>query len=632
MTFSWLSQIPFLLCLGVTVLACVCHSLTKERPWVKRFTSPPKRGSGAFSRVGTHSRDYGTCSCTFLERLVSSPLFPSLFPPSSLPLPSLFPPPSSPLPLYSPFPSTTQSPSMKFYNFRRKKRPWSIHQLSLPPTPTRSTIIGLTPSTEEENKHTENTTPQHPSGSSGYASSSGSSQPDSSTEDGLGVNTRRPRSNSLARRQNTRGRPRSYSYSVNDSQQSVRSFTEQESSSETSMMKDVSSEALSNPIPEVQEEKDDTKDSSRLEREGEISVRQRGGGRGGGGGGTGKDASQASSKPAGLECRTRPRLLKFGNDKSPTGGATLKTAPALVYTGKGQLPSAGPSKLNSTKSLASNTSSPLAESPSKMEEEEEAGEEKVIQRELVNENSRKSVPERNLLVPYKTQDPKSGITNVRESVLVESSPRLRRGKTGLQSAARDPQKRRSLIETTSLRSFTSQRQHDVLATLQRKDISQDDINLSTSTTEPVSLPVKEEALEPPKQSLPSRGTGSPVLTEPVPTQTSRNQSDRSPRSVAAVTRNYSDSILVPSRSSSSTDQQGSAVEQQTTSANLPRKIKHTVAYKESSARAKKGKNESAPISYCASIRTFIYYVSCICQNNQRTALITIISRKYAHWR
>ena len=480
---------------------------------------------------------------------------------------------------------------MRFYNFRRKKRPWSIHQLSLPPTPTRNTIVGLTPSTEEENKPTENATPQHPSGSSGYASSSGSSQPDSSTEDGLGVNIRRVRSNSLARRPNTRDRPRSYSYSVNDSQQSVRSFTEQESNPEMSMMKDVSSEALSNPIPEVQEEKDDTKDSS--SNSSSRSVRQRGGGRGGGG--TGNVDSQASSKPAGLERRTRPRLLKFGNDKSPTGGAGLNTAPAL-YTGRGgdsrgQLSSAGPSKLNSTKSLASNTSLPLAESPSKMEEEEEeAGEEKVIQQELVNENSRKSVPERNLLVPCKNQDRKSGITNVRESVLVENGPRLRRGKTGLQSAARDPHKRRSLIETSSLRSFASQRQYDALTAVQRKDISQDDINLSISTTEPISLPIKE-GLEPPKHSLPSRGTVSPVLTEPGPTQTSHDQSNESPRSLA--TRNYSDSILVQSQSSSSTEQQGSAVEQQTNSANLPRKIKHTVAYKESSARAKKGKKKSA---------------------------------------
>ena len=491
---------------------------------------------------------------------------------------------------------------MRFYNFRRKKRPWSIHQLSLPPTPTRNTIVGLTSSAEEENKPTENTTPQHPSGSSGYASSSGSSQPDSSTEDGLGVSTRRVRSNSLVRRPNTRDRPRSYSYSVNDSQQSVRSSTEQESNSEMSTMKDASSEALSNPIPEVQEEKDDTKDSNSTSR----SVRQRGEGRGGGG--TGNVDSQASSKPAGLEHRTRPRLLKFGNDKSPTGGAGLNTAPAL-YTGRGgdsrgQLSSAGPSKLNSTKSLASNTSLPLAESPSKMEEEEEAGEEKVLQQELVNENSRKSVPERNLLVPHKNQDRKSGITNVRESVLVENGPRLRRGKTGLQSAARDPHKRRSLIETSSLRSFASQRQYDALTAVQRKDISQDDINLSISTTEPISLPIKE-GLEPPKHSLPSRGTASPVLTEPGPTQTSHDQLNESPRSLA--TRNYSDSILVQSRSSSSTEQQGSAVEQQTNSANLPRKIKHTVAYKESSARAKKGKkNVHLHTSYCTNIHTLIF--------------------------
>ena len=535
-----------------------------------------------------------------------------LFPAYSPPLPSLS-PSSLPLPLYSPIPSTTQSPSMKFYNFRRKKRPWSIHQLSLPPTPTRNTIIGLTPSAEEENKPTENTIPQHPSGSSGYASSSGSSQPDSSTEDGLGVTTRRAKSNSLARRPNTRGRPRSYSCSVNDSQQSVRSFTEQELNSETSTMKDASSEALSNPIPEVQEEKEDTKDTS--SNSSSRSVRQRGEGRGGGGG-TGNVDSQASSKPPGLERRTRPRLLKFGNDKSPTGGASLKTAPAL-YTGKGgdsrgQLSSADPSKLSSTKPLtsntssplASNTSSPLAENPSKMEEEEEVGEEKVTQQELVNENSRKSVPERNLLVPCKNQDRKSGITNVRESVLVESSPRLRRGKTGLQSAARDPHKRRSLIETTSLRSFAAQRQHDALTTVQRKDISQDDINLSTATTEPISLPIKEEALEPPKQFLPSRGTASPVLTDPGPTQTSCDQSNESPRSLA--TRNYSDSILVQSRSSPSTDQQGSAAEQQTNSANLPKKIKHTVAYKESSARAKKGKKKSVPTSYCTSIHTLIF--------------------------
>ena len=227
----------------------------------------------------------------------------------------------------------------------------------------------------------------------------------------------------------------------------------------------------------------------------------------------------------------------------------------------------------------------------------------MLQQELVNENSRKSVPERNLLVPCKNQDRKSGITNVRESVLVENGPRLRRGKTGLQSSARDPHKRRSLIETTSLRSFTSQRQHDALTAVQRKDTSQDDINLSISTTEPFSLPIKE-GLKPPEQSLPSRGTASPVLTEPVPTQMSRDQSNEPPRSLA--TRNYSDSILVQSRSSSSTEQQGSAVEQETISANLPRKIKHTVAYKESSARAKKGKKKSAPTSYCTNIRTLIF--------------------------
>ena len=488
-----------------------------------------------------------------------------------------------------------------------------MHQLSLPPTPTRNTIIGLTPSTEEENKPTENITPQHPSSSSGYASSSSSSQPDSSTEDGLGVSTRRGRSNSLARRPNSRGRPRSYSYSVNGSQQSVRSFTEQESNSEASVMKDASSEAVSNPIPEVQEEKEDTKDgrssSSRLERGGGGGGGGGGGrgrGRGGGGGGggeggrggdTGNVDSQVSSKPSGSDCRTRPRRLKIGSDKSPTGGATLNTAPAL-YTGRGdnRVPRVSPSKLSSTRSLTSNTSSPLVESPSeKAEDEGEEGE--VLKEELINETSRKSFPERNLLVPHKNQDLKSGIANVRESFLVDNQPRLRRGKTGSQSAVNDPHKRRSLIETTSLRSFASQEQYDALTTWQRKDFTQDDINLSTSTSEPVTLPDGKETLQLPlKQSLSSRGTALSVLTEPITTQMSCDQSDQSPRSVAAVTRNYSDSVLVPSRFSSSTDQQGNAAEQQTNSANLPRRIKHTVAYRESSARAKKGNN--APTSYC----------------------------------
>ena len=276
----------------------------------------------------------------------------------------------------------------------------------------------------------------------------------------------------------------------------------------------------------------------------------------------------------------------------------MNTAPGL-YTGRGdnRVPRVGPSKLSSTKSLASNTSSPLVESPSERAEDEgEEGE--VLKEELVNESSRKSFPERNLLVPHKKQDPKSGIANVRESFLVDNQPRLRRGKKGSQSAANDPHKRRSLIETTSLRSFASQGQHDALTTWQRKDITQDDINLSTSTSEPVTLPDEKETLQPLKQSLSSRGTALSVLTEPITTQMSR---DQFPRSVAAVTRNYSDSILVPSRSSSSsTDQQGNAAEQQTNSANLPRRIKHTVAYKESSARAKKGKN-SAPISYCTSV-------------------------------
>ena len=477
-----------------------------------------------------------------------------------------------------------------------------MHQLSLPPTPTRNTIIGLTPSTEEENKPTENITPQHPSSSSGYASSSSSSQPDSSTEDGLGVSTRRGRSNSLARRPNSRGRPRSYSYSVNGSQQSVRSFTEQESNSEASVMKDASSEAVSNPIPEVQEEKEDMKDgrsssSSRLERGGGGGGGG-GGGRGGRGGDTGNVDSQVSSKPSGSDCRTRPRRLKIGSDKSPTGGATLNTAPAL-YTGRGdnRVPCVGSSKLSSTRSLTSNTSSPLMESPSERVEDE--GEEGgLLKKELVNESSKKSFPERNLLVPHKNQDLKSGIANVRESFLVDNQPRLRRGKTGSQSAVNDPHKRRSLIETTSLRSFASQEQHDALTTWQRKDFTQDDINLSTSTSEPVTLPDGKETVQLPlKQSLSSRGTALSVLTEPITTQMSRDQSDQSPRSVAAVTRNYSDSVLVPSRSSSSTDQQGNAAEQQTNSANLPRRIKHTVAYRESSARAKKGKN-NAPTSYC----------------------------------
>ena len=488
-----------------------------------------------------------------------------------------------------------------------------MHQLPLPPTPTRKAL----PSPSEEIEPNENTTrnPISSGGGSGSTSGSGSSQPDSSTEDGLGVVTYRARSNSLSRSSNIRLRPQSYSQSMNDSQQSVRSFTEQESNCESCSeittpvcsppmghkVKETSSESHSNPVPGDQNSEGESRllplsengSAPSSSEPGRSSVQSSEPGRGNvlrtkrvrgstqsKGEGSRRVVSPVSSKSASKQ-RPRPRLLGFGSDISGGSGVSSgpTTAPALHDGKGGRLSNASPQRLSSSKPIALNMTSPPSVDDRLSMNVNEEGKERVRLREQVSKakGGRKVVSRRNTfagnnLPSYRHEDPKSGIANVRESLIGDSSPRSRRSMPNSQPA-------------NYQKSPASQRQHK--APTMQKDPSQDGGDPPSDSELSPLLDIRT-----PKQSLSDRGSASPPLkpSNDIVMRDTPSRSEESPRS-ATVSRNN----FTPTLSSSVEQVEGS--DRQASRATLPQRIKHTVAYKESSPLAKKSKEGE----YCTHI-------------------------------
>ena len=475
-----------------------------------------------------------------------------------------------------------------------------MHQLPLPPTPTRNAL----PSPSEEIEPNKNTTrnPISSGGGSGSTSGSGSSQPDSSTEDGLGVITYRARSNSLSRSSNIRLRPQSYSQSMNDSQQSVRSFTEQESNCESCSeitapvcspptghkVRETISEGHSNPVPGEQNNEGESRlsplgengsapSSSEPGRSNVLRTKRVRGSGQSKGEGSRRVVSPVSSKSASKQ-RPRPRLLGFGSDIS--GGAGVTSGPTTaLHNGKGGRSSnAAAQRSTSSKPIALNmTSPPSVDDRLSMNVNE--GKERVRLREQVSKakGGRRVVSRRNTfagnnLPSYRHEDPKSGIANVRESLIGDSSPRSRRSMPNSQPA-------------NYQKSPASQRQHK--APTMQKDPSQDGGDPPSDSELSPLLDIRT-----PKQSLSDRGSASPPLkpSNDIVIRDTPSRSEESPRS-ATVSRNN----FTPTLSSSVEQVEGS--DRQASRATLPQRIKHTVAYKESSPLAKKSKEGE----YCTHI-------------------------------
>lgn len=488
-----------------------------------------------------------------------------------------------------------------------------MHQLPLPPASPRNYVVGLPSPSDGEKEPNENTThnPNSSGGGSSSASGSGSSQPDSSTEDGLGVITYRARSSSLSRSSNIRVRPQSY---CSDSQQSVRSFTEQESNSESCSeittpvssppmvrrVKETRSEGLSSPGPRSRNNEGDSRRLPLSENgaaasysdPGKNNVREnkrvRGVSQSRGEGGR-RIVSPVTSK-SGAKERTRPRMLSFGSDVSSVTSAPA-TAPALHNDEEGRFSIATPHR---SKPIALNATSPPSVDERLSVNVNEEGKERDI---ALSKHGSKSVSRRNTiagnnLLPYKQEDPKSGIANVRESLIGDRSPHLRRSIQNSRPAnyQKSPPSRRQ-HNTPAVQKDTSENGGDPAPDsepsplLQREDIRIPKPSLLNRGS--ASPPLKPSSNDP-KQSLSDRGSASPSLkpsNDPI-TRHASSQPKESPGSVT-VLRNKSGSSCAPSISSSAERTESS--HKQVGSATLPRRIKHTVAYKESSPLARKSK-------------------------------------------